>query len=92
MFSLRKSFWKINKSNWKSSRKANKSNQDQGQVKTINKYNYDNEDSPLISKQKEIFNELADEKLKEITELHEKFNCDDLLYRYKGFLINMIML
>ena len=30
----------------------------QGQVKTIKKYIYDVEDSPLISKQKEIFNKL----------------------------------
>ena len=31
--------------------------QDQGQVKTIKKYTYDAEDTPLISKQKKIFNE-----------------------------------
>ena len=36
---------------------------DQGQVKTIKKYDYDDEDSQLISKQKEIFNKLADERL-----------------------------
>ena len=41
----------------------------QRHVKTIKKYDYDEEDSLLISKQKEIFNELADEILKEITEL-----------------------
>ena len=34
--------------------------QDQGHVKTIKKYDYDDEDSLLISKQKEIFNKLAD--------------------------------
>ena len=34
--------------------------QDQGQVKTIKKYAYDDEDTPFISKQKEIFNELVD--------------------------------
>ena len=28
---------------------------DQGQVKTIKKYDYDSEDTPFISKQKEIF-------------------------------------
>ena len=47
--------------------------QNQGQVETIKKYTYDNEDSPLISKQKEIFNELADERLEKITKL-DKFN------------------
>ena len=37
--------------------------QAQGQVKTIKKYTYDDEDTSLISKQKEIFNELVDERL-----------------------------
>ena len=58
--------------------------QNQGQVKTIKKYTYDDEDSPLISKQKEIFNKLVDERLDEITELDKKVNLDDLAYRYKG--------
>ena len=35
---------------------------DQEQVETIKKYDYDAEDTPLISKQKEIFNELIDER------------------------------
>ena len=43
--------------------------QDQGQVKTIEKYIYDNEDIPLISKQKEIFNEIVNERLEKITDL-----------------------
>ena len=58
--------------------------QNQGQVKTIKKYTYDNEDTPLISKQKEIFNELVDKRLDKITELDEKVNSDNLTYRYKG--------
>ena len=58
--------------------------QGQGHAKTIKKYDYNDEDSPLISKQKEIFNELADKRLKEITELNEKVNRDNLIYRYKG--------
>ena len=36
--------------------------QDQRQAKTIKKYDHDTEDTPFISKQKEIFNELVDEK------------------------------
>ena len=58
--------------------------QDQGQVKTIKKYAYDSEDTPFISKQKEIFNELVDERLEKITDLDKKVNSDDLIYRYKG--------
>ena len=41
--------------------------QDQRNVKTIKKYAFNDEDSPWISKQKEIFNELADKRLYEIT-------------------------
>ena len=54
--------------------------QNQGIVKTIKKYTYDDEDTPLISKQKEIFNEPADERLKKIPELDKKVNYDDLIY------------
>ena len=46
--------------------------QNQGQVKTVNKCTCDDEDSPSISKQKEIFNKLVDEGLDEITELVKK--------------------
>ena len=38
----------------------------EGQVKTIKKYTYDDEDSPLISK---TFNKLANERTKEINDL-----------------------
>ena len=41
--------------------------QNQGEIKTIKKYTYDNEDTPLISKHKEIFNELVDKRIEEIT-------------------------
>ena len=58
--------------------------QDQGKLKTITKYGYDAEDTPLISKQKEIFNELVDERNKIISDLDKKVNRDDLIYRYKG--------
>ena len=46
--------------------------QNQGQVRTIKKYIYDDKDSPLILKQEEIFHKLIDERLKEITELNNK--------------------
>ena len=38
----------------------------------------------LQSKQKEIFNELVDERREKITDLDKKVNSDDLIYRYKG--------
>ena len=46
--------------------------QDQGQVKTIKRYASDSEDTPFISKQKEIFNEIAGERRQKITDLDKK--------------------
>ena len=57
--------------------------QDQGQVKKI-KFDYDVEDTPFTSKQKEIFNELVDERPEKITDLDKKVNSNYLIYRYKG--------
>ena len=58
--------------------------QDQRNVKIIRKYTFDDEDTPWISKQKEVSNKLADKRLNEITELDKKVNLDDLPYKYKG--------
>ena len=38
----------------------------------------------MISKQKEIFNEVVNERIEEINKLDKNFNPDDLIYRYKG--------
>ena len=46
--------------------------QEQGKVKTIKKYTYNDEDTPLISKQKEIFNKLVDESLQKVVDLDKK--------------------
>ena len=46
--------------------------QDQGKVKKNKKYTYDAEDTPLISKQKEMFKELSDKRLEKITDLDKK--------------------
>ena len=46
--------------------------QNQGPVETIKKYTDDDKDSPLISKEKEIFQKLTDERLDEITKLTKK--------------------
>ena len=37
-----------------------------------------------MSKQKEIYNKLIDERLEKITDLDERVNSKDLIYRYKG--------
>ena len=48
--------------------------QSQGEIKTTKKYAYNDKDSPLISKQKEIFNKLVDERFEEKTKLDKKVN------------------
>ena len=50
----------------------------------IKKYTYDPNNTLFISKQKEIFNKLVDERIEKITDLDKKVNSDDLIYRYKG--------
>ena len=51
---LRKAFEKQIKTTKDQGEKQIKATQNRGQVKTIKKYTYDDEDNPLISKQKEI--------------------------------------
>ena len=82
--SLGKAFEKQIKTIEDQGKKQIKPIQGQGQVKTIKKYAYDVEDTPFISKQKEIFNELVDERREKITDLDKKVNSGDLIYRYKG--------
>ena len=49
-----------------------KSIQNQGQIKAMKIHGNDAKDTPLISKQKEIFNELVDKRLEKITDLDKK--------------------
>ena len=53
-------------------KKQIKAIQYQGKLKTIKKYAYDAEDTPFISKEKEVFNELVDERRENITDLDKK--------------------
>ena len=62
--SLGKAFEKHIKTIKDQGEKQIKAIQDQGQLKTIKKYVYNTEDTPLILKQKEIFNGIVDERLK----------------------------
>ena len=65
---LEKAFEKQIKTIEDQGEKKLKAVQDQGQVKTIKKYAYNAEDTPFISKQKEIFNGLVDKRLEKITD------------------------
>ena len=83
-FPLEKVFEKQIKTTENQGEKQIKVIQDQGKVKTIEEYTYDAEDIPLIPMQKQIFNELVDERVEEITNLDKKVNSNDLIYKYKG--------
>ena len=61
--SLGKAFEKHIKTIKDHGEKQIKAIQDQGQLKTIKKYVYNTEDTPLILKQKEIYNGIVDERL-----------------------------
>ena len=50
----------------------------------IKKYVYDDDNALFISKQKEMFNKLVDDRIEKITDLDEKVNSDDLVYRDQG--------
>ena len=69
---LGKAFEKQTKTIEDQGEKQIKAIQDKGKLNTIIKYSYDDEDTPFISKQKEIFNKLVDERNKIITDLDKK--------------------
>ena len=69
---LRKAFEKQIKTIEDQGEKQIKAIQDQGQLKAIKKYDYNAEDTPFISKQKEIFNKLVYKRHKKITDLDKK--------------------
>ena len=66
-------------------------------IKSIEKFTYDINDSPMVLKEKEIFNKLKEESFEKINNLEKKVNTDKLLFKYKGkavlvkILVNLIM-
>ena len=50
----------------------------------IKKCAYDYEDTPFVSRQKEIFNKLVDERVEKMTNLDERVDSKKLIHRYKG--------
>ena len=46
--------------------------QNQGEINAIKKYSFDNENTPLILEQKELFNELVNKRFEEIANLDKK--------------------
>ena len=59
-FTLGKAFEKQIKTTKDQGERQKKAIQNQGEIETMKRYTYSDQDTPLISKQKDIFNELAD--------------------------------
>ena len=57
--------------------------QDKRSIKSIEKFNYDINDSPLVLKEREIYNKLTEESFEKINNLDKKVN-NRLVFKYKG--------
>ena len=80
---LGKAFQKQTKIIEDQGKKQIKAIQDKRSIKSIEKFNYDINDSPLALKEKEIYNKLTEESFEKINNLDKKVN-NKLLFKYKG--------
>ena len=69
----------------KNMEKTNKSNsrQKKSPIKSIEKFTYDINDSPIVLKEKEIYNKLTEESFEKINNLHKKVGINKLVLKYK---------
>ena len=58
--------------------------QDKKPVKSIEKFTYDINDSPILLKEKEMYNKLTEESFDKINNLDEKVDTNKLVFKYKG--------
>ena len=58
--------------------------QDKRSVKSIEKFTYDINDSPIVLKEKEIYNKLTEESFKKISSLDKRVDTNKLVFKYKG--------
>ena len=74
--------------------KQSKATEDQGEkqvkpiqvkrtIKSIEKFAYDINGSPIVLKEKEIYNKLADESREKINNLNKKVDTNNLVFKYK---------
>ena len=80
---LGKALQKQTKSIEDQGKKQIKAIQDKRSIKSIEKFNYDINDSPLALKEKEIYNKLTEESFEKMNNLDKKVN-NKLLFKYKG--------
>ena len=58
--------------------------QDKRPIKSIEKFAYDINDSPIVLKEKEIYNKFTEENFEKIDNLDKRVDIDKLLFEYKG--------
>ena len=57
-------------------------------IKSIEKFTYDINDSPIVLKEKEIYNKLTEESFEKINSLEKKVDTNKLVFKYKGNTLN----
>ena len=58
--------------------------QDKRPIKSIEKYTYDINDSPIVFLKKEIYNKLTEESFENVNNLDKKVDANKLVFKYKG--------
>ena len=58
--------------------------QDKRPFKSIKKFTYEINDSPIVLKEKEIYNKLTKESFEKINNLDKRVDIDKLVFKYKG--------
>ena len=78
---LGKAFEKQRKTTEDQGEKQIKETQDKRPIKSIEKFTYDINDSPIVLKEKEIYNKLTEESFEKINNLDKKVDIDNLVFR-----------
>ena len=93
---LGKAFEKQTKTIEDQGEKQIKAIQEKKPIKSIEKFTYDINDSPIVLKEKEIYNKLTEENFEKINNLDERVDIDKLVFKRAWPLmkisVNLIML
>ena len=81
---LVKAFEKQTKTIKEQGEKQIKAIQDKKPIKSIEKFTNDINDSPIVLKEKEIYNKLTEESLEKINNLDKSVDINKLVFKYKG--------
>ena len=81
---LGKAFEKQTKAIEDQGKKQIKVIQDKRPIKSIERYDFSINDSPMLLKEKQISNKLTEEIFEKINNLDEKIDSNELVFKYKG--------